>query len=332
VAGWDALLRNVRKRSEHSGCKYARYCKGYWKRYKKQRKQRFQRTIGSLKSMLDKRPDPYPVRPEGTVGRPPMPPKTILIAVMFKVLLELSYLDTESFLRWVSNNHLLMDVPAASTIQQHMKEIPLEYLYALLMESAAVLEGNDVTILMDATGLSTDQYGRWRSARTSSRKIKRRFVKLHISVDLETKKILIGIPSKGWKGDHQFGLRMLEHLRRTMRRSGFEVERVIADAGYLSRVMATEIEILGGEPSIGLKSNTTAKAGAHPAYRRMVMRAKRDPDAFRKVYCYRVVIEGIISALKSLFGHRVASRKRHNQDVEILCRLILWNYGRVELA
>ncbi len=65
-----------------------------------------------------------------------------------------------------------------------------------------VLEDHDVTILMDATGISTRQYGRWRTSRLSSKKVKRRFVKVHLSLSLERNLILIGFSTKGWKGDH----------------------------------------------------------------------------------------------------------------------------------
>jgi len=325
-------VKTVRKRSEHSGRKYARYREGYWPRYRRQRKQRFQRAIGTLKSRLAKRPDPYPVKPEGTVGRPPMPPKTILIAIMLKVMLDLSYLDTESFLRSSTNDGLLMDVPAASTLQEHMADMPVEYLHAMLIECSSALEGEGVTMLMDATGLGTKQYAKWGSARCYSRKVKRMFVKVHLAVDLESRAIVVGIASKGWKGDHAFGLRMLGRIGRSMRSQGLDVERVLGDSGYLSRVMATSVEELGGEPSIKIRSNTTARAGTHPAFRRMVRRQKEQPEEFDAVYCYRVVIEGVISALKRLFGHTLASRKRHHQDVEVLCRLILWNYGRLNLA
>lgn len=325
-------MKKVRKRSKYSGRKYERYKKGYWRRYRKQRKQRFQRTVCNLKSRLEKRPDPYPVREAGTRGRPPTPPKAVLVALMVKVLLDLSYIDTESFLRWVSNDGLLVVVPAASTMQEHAADIPEEYLHELLMEVASTLNNGGLTIILDATGLSTEQYGRWRSVRRRSRKVKRKYVKVHLSIDLDTKTILVGIASKGWKGDNRFGLRMMDRVKRMMKVFGVEILKALTDSGYLSRDMATKVEELGGVPLIKIRKNTTTKAGGHPAWKHMVRRQKNDPQGFKAVHCYRVVIEGVISALKRLFGHTVASKKRHNQNVEVLCRLILWNYGRVDLA
>lgn len=61
----------------------------------------------------------------------------------------------------------------------------------------------------------------------------------------------------------------------------------------------------------------------------MVRFQREMPEEFMKSYCYRVVIEGIFSAMKNIFGVVIRSRKRHNQDVEVLSRLVLWNYMNI---
>ncbi|MFQ6059749.1 MAG: hypothetical protein ACE5KV_00430 [Thermoplasmata archaeon] len=207
-------MKKVRKRSRYSGRKYKRYRKGYWRRYRNQRKQRYWRVIANIKRRLKSRPDPYEVKKPGTAGRPPIPPKDILVCILMKILFDLSYIDTESFLLWlIGNGNFLMEkVPGSSTMQEHMEDIPLSYLESMIKECIRVLEDCDVTLLMDATGISTRQYGRWRTSRLCSRKVKRRYVKVHLSMDLERNIILIGFSSKGWKGDHRFGLSMLAHL------------------------------------------------------------------------------------------------------------------------
>jgi transposase len=331
-AGWVARVKKVRKRSEYSGRKYERYKNGYWKRYRRQRKQRFQRVISNLKSRLRERPDPYHVRQPGTRGRPPMPPKAVLVSMMVKVLLDLSYMDAESFLRWASNDGLLVVVPASSTVQEHAVDVPEEYLQDMLMEVASALRGNGLTIILDATGLSTEQYGCWKAVRFGKKVVKRKFVKIHLSVDLKSKTILAGLGSKGWKGDNRFGLRLLDLVKRAIRRHGVKVERGVGDGGYQSREMASKVEEIGGIPFIKAKCNVRILAKGHPEWKRMILRQRNDPEGFKAVYCYRVVIEGIISALKRMFGHKIASKKRHNQDLEILCRLVLWNYGRVSMT
>ena len=319
--------KSVRKRSKYSGKKYKRYKKGYWGRYKRQRKGRFRRAICGMKRQLESKPDPYKVKDPGTVGRPPVPPKTILICVLVKVLLGLSYIDTESFLNWVvGETHCLIDkVPGANTIQEHMKDIPVEYLEEMLQEAMAVLEGQEVTIIMDATGLSTREYGRWRTARYCSHKIKRRFVKMHITIEPEQNLILIGLSTKGWKHEHKFGLKMLQKLKKTFKKYHARLDKTIADSGYRSRDMASRIGKMKGAPIIKVRKNDSPRKKGSKEWKIMVEFQRGKTKEFMKIYCQRVIIEGIISAIKRLFGYTLFSRKRHNQDIEIMCRLVLWN-------
>jgi len=151
-----------------------------------------------MKHLIDARPAPYIVRPSGTVGRPPAHPKDIAVFLMVKQLFCLSYLDTESFLGWVCEGRswLVDTVPDANTAQEHIRDIPLSYLEGLLQESLC-LDRDGMTVIIDATGLSLNQYGRWIAVRNGKRKTKRKFIKVHMAVDQASGKILVGICSKG---------------------------------------------------------------------------------------------------------------------------------------
>ncbi len=322
----------VRKKSRYSGLKYRRYRKGYWRRYRKQRKQRYWRVIANIKTRLEDRPDPYDVKEAGTPGRPAIPPKDILVCVLIKVLFGMSYMDTESLLIWLmgEGNCLMKKVPGSSTMQEHMEDIPLSYLEAMIKESVRVLEGCNVTLLMDATGISTRQYGRWKTSRLCSKKVKRRFVKVHLGLSLERNIILIGFSTKGWKGDHAFGLRMLEKIRGGLKRSKVNLEKVLGDCGYTSRKMASLVGSMDGKPFLKIRKNHTARKKGSKEWSPMVRFQKEMPEEFMRSYCYRVLIEGMISAMKNIFGVLVRSRKRHDQDVEVLSRMVLWNYFNME--
>ena len=77
-----------------------------------------------------------------------------------------------------------------------------------------------------------------------------------------------------------------------------------------------------------LKTRTARRKGSRE-WSLMVRFQREMPEEFMKSYCYRVVIEGILSAMKNIFGVVIRSRKRHNQDVEVLSRLVLWNYMNI---
>jgi transposase len=316
-----------RKKSKYSGKKYKRYRKGFWSRYKGQRRWKYHRVILEMKRLLNNTSDPYQVRPLHTVGRPPANPKDILIFLMFKQLFCLSYLDTESFLLWVYDEKtwLMETVPDANTAQEHISDIPLSYLETMMKDTIRCLSENNVTVIIDATGLSLSQYGRWITVRNGKKKTKKKFVKIHLAVDKASGKILVGICSKGWKHEHKFGIQIVKSLRRSCKKQGITIETELLDSGYLSREMTDEIERSKAKPYIKMKKNSTTRSGRKPSWKRNIRLQKDHPEKFMKEYCYRVVIEGIISALKQMFGSMISSKKRYHQNVEVLCRLVLWN-------
>ena len=283
-----------------------------------------------MKQFVKAKPDPYAVRPSGTVGRPPARPKDIVIFLMFKQLFCLSYLDTESFLTWICEDKpwLLETVPDANTVQDHIGDIPLAYLSGLLQETVRDLDGRGMTVIIDATGLSLNQYGQWIWVRNGKRKVKRKFIKVHFAVDRDSGRILVGLSSKGWKHDHKFGVQLVKALRRFASRSGGTIKAELMDSGYLSREMASEVERSHAKSYIKMKSNSTTRAGGSSSWRQNIRLHKDHPEEFMEEYCFRVVIEGIISAFKKVFGSMLASKKRRHQDVEVLCRFVLWNCMR----
>jgi transposase len=220
---------------------------------------------------------------------------------------------------------LFETVPDANTAQEHIGDIPLSYLEDMLEEIICCLNENDVTVIIDATGLSLNQYGRWMTVRTGKRKLKKKFIKIHLAVEKESGKILVGLCSKGWKHEHKFGLQIVKSLRRSCSKHGKTIEAELLDSGYLSRMMTDEIEKSKAKPYIKMKKNSTTRSKRSSSWKRNIRFQKDHPDEFMKEFCYRVVIEGIISAFKKMFGSVISSKKRHNQNVEVLCRFILWN-------
>jgi len=57
----------------------------------------------------------------------------------------------------------------------------------------------------------------------------------------------------------------------------------------------------------------------------MVHEAWEHKEEYEKHYHRRSVVEGIFNAVKERFGREVASKIRHNQNVEVLCRVLAWN-------
>ena len=103
-----------------------------------------------------------------------------------------------------------------------------------------------------------------------------------------------------------------------------ELGNTALDEGDQSRRNAEIIEARGGLPVMDLKTNVThALAFGHPAWKRMVVRQRKDRQAFRGRYRRRPLVEGVFGAVKRRFGEVVQARRRHARRVEILCRVVI---------
>ena len=62
------------------------------------------------------------------------------------------------------------------------------------------MNGREMAVIIDATGLSLNQYGQWIRVRNGKRKAKRKFIKIHFAVDRDTGKFLsVSAPKAGNK-------------------------------------------------------------------------------------------------------------------------------------
>jgi len=272
------------------------------------------------------------VKAEGTVGRPPAEPRAIAVCLLIRAIFGLSYRSTYSFLassRDYREACGIARLPGYNTAQEHCRDVPEKYLDGLVRLTAALILLAQHRMRCDSgcdsTGLATRKYGRWLEVRNSRRKKKkRRFVKLHAHTTTDAEMMpffLTAKVTKGYKSDSkQFG----DLLRKT---GGVEIGEVTLDKGYLSRLNAQLIADIGAHPYIALKENIISSALSHgyPAWNNMVHEAWEHKEEYEKHYHRRSVVEGLFNAFKERFGREVASKIRHNQNVEVLCRVMAWN-------
>ncbi len=270
------------------------------------------------------------MKAEGTVGRPPADPKAIVACLLIRAVFGLSYRDTYSFLASSGDYREVLGIkrlPGYNTVQEHCKDVPEKYLDGLIRLTAAlILQAQHRTKCdagSDSTGLATRKYGRWLEVRNSRRKKKRRFVKLHAhtTTDAEMPFFLSARVTKGYKNDSK-------QFRELLKKTGgiIEIGDEALDKGYLSRLNAQLIANIGAHPYIALKENTSSALSlGYPAWNNMVHEAWEHKEEYEKHYHRRSVVEGLFNAFKDKFGREVASKIRHNQNVEVLCRVLAWN-------
>jgi transposase len=275
---------------------------------------------------------PYHAKPEGTVGGPPADPKAIVVCLLIRAIFGYSYRSVYSFLASSREYREVCGIakrlPGCNTIQEHCKDVPERYLDGLIRLTAAlILQAQDRTKCdagSDSTGLFTRKYGRWLEVRNSRRRKKRRFVKFHAhaTTDAEMPFFLSAKVTKGYKADSK-------QFRDLLRKTGGIVEIIedeALDKEYLSRLNAQLIANIGAHPYVALKENTSsALSHGYPAWNSMVHEAWEHKEEYDKHYHRRSVVEGLFNAFKERFGREAASKIRHNQNVDVFCRVLAWN-------
>jgi len=270
------------------------------------------------------------VKAQGTVGRPPADPRTVVICLLIRAIFRLSYRSVYSLLASSCEYRGICRIrrlPAYNTVQEHVKDVGEGYLNELAKQTSAAImrvqRRRSCNSACDGTGIATRKYERRFDVRNSRKSRKKRFVKLHahVSTDREMPFFLSAAVTKGYKNDSPKLKALMSQRSRQI-----TLEDVALDSAFLSRRNAQLVADNGANPVIKLKSNTaSAHSKGYPAWNRMIHEAWENQEAYESRYHRRAVIEGVFGAFKHRFGREAASKTRHNQNIEVLCRVVAWN-------
>lgn len=245
---------------------------------------------------------------------------SLAVLLLFKILFNLSYRTIAS-----ANKDLgiykalgMKRAPCYKTIQNTMRHLNVRGLERI---NRRLLPESTELASVDASGMKTTRRGAWVIVRFRRRERWRDFKKVHIFVDLVSKKIIHCLVTKGTSSDHP-------QLRRMLRRCRWmRIGIILGDAGYDTRECFNEIEEFGAIPGIKVRKSAVPRPKFSPARKRAVLQQRKDYDAWkRKVrYTMRCVVESIFSATKRRFGEVFFSIKESFRKVEMWLRTILWN-------
>ena len=212
--------------------------------------------------------------------------------------------------------------PCYKTIQNTMGYLDEKLLSEInreLVPSRTELAG------IDSSGIKTHQKGAWVQIRFQKYSRKRDFKKVHIFVDLVSKKILYCLLTKGTSSDSK----QLKHILKQCR--WMNVEIILGDSGYDTgydtRECFNEIIDYGSIPGIKVRKNASTKSKGSPSRRKAVLTQQKDFDKWKEKMqsTMRCVVESIFSGTKRKFGDYLFSVKDKFWGVEVWLRTILWN-------
>jgi len=181
------------------------------------------------------------------VGRPPYPNSLIILLALIRSYFKLPYRQTEGLARMLLEK-LGVKVPDYSTINRRVRSltIPVD-----LDGSSSVYE-----LAVDSTGYKVSNRGDWVREKWKRR---RGYVKLHIAVDVKSKKIVsLEVTDESIGDSKEFKPLIEKASERGV------VAKVYADTAYDSRANFNLLQTIKAEAAIKPRKNSSTKArGSH---------------------------------------------------------------------
>lgn len=116
---------------------------------------------------------------------------------------------------------------------------------------------------------------------------KRDFKKVHILVDLLSKKIIYCLLTKGTSSDSKQLKKMLRGCK-----GWTKIEIILGDTGYDTRECFDEIDEFGAIPVIKVRKNSSSLSRGSPVRRKAVIAQKRDNEKWRREVHYTMEMRG----------------------------------------
>ena len=245
----------------------------------------------------------------------------LLVLVLLKEYISTDYRDFVELVELMNDikERLSLDkVPHFTTLQKFVSRIPSSLFNFILSRILKLFysHGEKAFITaIDATGFTSSYASHYYSHRTG--KLRRRFLKVSISIDTDKKVIL------GWKisqkTDHD-----VKHANTLIRQSNRtrKSECYVMDKGYDSEEIHALIrEEIKADSIVPLRERKRKKIkGKYRKQLYLIFDNNR--------YNRRNIVEAIISVVKRKFGETIRARKIYNQVKEIKIKLIVYNINK----
>lgn len=242
------------------------------------------------------------------------------VLLLLKILFGLSYRSLASATRDLNIYKVLglKRAPCYKTIQNTIEYLDEEFLIKI---NQLLVPHKTKLAAVDSSGLKTHCKGAWIQVRFRRFCRKKEFKKVHIFVDLVSKKIIHCLMTNGTTHDSK-------QLKKILRQSSWiKVEIILGDRGYDSKECFNEITRYGAIPGIKVRRNAITRSRGCPNRRKAVIEQRKNMDEWKKKVqsTMRCVAESIFSGTKRRFGESLFSVKERFRKIEIWLRTILWN-------
>lgn len=262
---------------------------------------------------------------ENKRGRRPHSPKTVAICCILRILLCKTYDEMESWCKTNAELHRVLrttDIPTHSVLHRGMEKLTLAYIRKVIRYLIIDYRKKGMTVALDSSGFSISRSSKWFDIRIKRVSTKKDFMKLHISIDVETGLILSFTITASNVNDTKEFKRLLRYLPR--------IAKCLADAGYISRKNCSYVAIeKRGKPYLMFKVNSTGKAKGSRAWKESFREYKENSESWLAVYHLRSIIESVFGSMKRRWSDCIFSKRAWLRKRELALRVFAYDIKQV---
>jgi len=241
----------------------------------------------------------------------------LLLATVHAYLLP--YRQLEGFLRVMSLHikKLKEMVPDFTTIWWRVVRTKIN------LNPKVNLERDDIVIAVDSTGIKVTNRGEWILDKWKNKRKRKGFIKIHLAVNIKTKKIVSMIVTKEDVHDGK----MLKEIVNDVSKN-YDIKKVLADGGYDSKDNFRYLDELKITPIIKVRKNSSIKNNSKCIPRKLsVIQQLDNLKRWKKTHGYgmRWMAESAFSSIKRTFGEHVSSVKWNNIVNEVMLKASIYN-------
>ena len=257
---------------------------------------------------------------KGKEGAKYLYPKSLISLLAIVHVYLLPYRQLEGFLRMMSIHieKLQEAVPDYTTMWWRVVKVKVH------LNPEVNFEKDIITIAVDSTGIKVTNRGEWIREKWNNNKNKKRrgFIKIHVAVNVRTKKILSMEVTKEDVYDGKMLKKLVDNVSENK-----DVKKVLADGAYDSKDNFRYIDKMKIEPIIRVRKNSSTKAYICMPRKMVVIEQLRDTKRWKKKHEYgmRWIAESAFSSIKRTFGEYVSSVKWNNIVNELLLKASIYN-------
>ncbi len=220
-------------------------------------------------------------------GRPYKYPQTFIqFCALIYAFMHLPYRQLEGYLRALSGFVPGLKSADYTTLWERIRKEDLNI----------PLPDNDIVVALDSTGLKVTNRGDWIREKHGMKR--RGWIKVHLAVDVETRKLVAFEITDEKTGDHEMVEPLLDDLK---------IEDALMDGGYDKKSVFAYLKKKGiSKPGIKTRKNAVANDDSNRSESVLEMN-KLGYDSWKKIHGYgrRWSAESVISAIKRIFGETV---------------------------